>query len=93
MFRRPTARGFQALRPDSTTHTFQRQSKSAGVPVVPFHHLRHACASWLIEAGIDVVAVSERLGHWSPDFTLRVYSHAMPGRQAELARTIGAALG
>ena len=76
MFRRPTARGFQALRPDSTTHTFQRLSKSAGVPVVPFHHLRHACASWLIEAGIDVVAVSERLGHWSPDFTLRVSTRA-----------------
>ena len=33
---------------------------------------------------MDVVAVSERLGHWSPDFTLRVYSHAMPGRQADV---------
>lgn len=60
--------------------------------VVPFHYMRHACASSLLEAGLDVVSVSERLGHWSPNLTLRVYSHAMPGRQRDLARAIGAAL-
>jgi len=92
VFRRPTTLGFQPWRPDSTTHTFQRLAKAAGVPVVPFHYLRHACASWLLEAGLDVVSVSEGLGHWSPDLTLRVYSHALPGRQRELARAIGAAL-
>jgi integrase len=53
--------------------------------------MRHACASWLLEAGLDVVSVSERLGHRSPDLTLRVHSHAMPGRQRDLARAIGAA--
>jgi integrase len=92
MFCRPTSAGFRPWRPDVTTHAFQRQSKAADVPVVPFHHLRHACASWLIAAGMDVVSVSQRLGHWSPDFTLRVYSHAMPGSQATLARVIGDAL-
>jgi hypothetical protein len=42
--------------------------------------------------GIDVVAVGERLGHWSPAFTLTVYAHAIPGRQRVLARAIGDAL-
>jgi integrase len=42
--------------------------------------------------GADVVAVSERLGHWSPSLTLTVYAHAIKGRQRELARAIGAAL-
>ena len=41
---------------------------------------------------MDVVAVSERLGHWSPSLTLTVYAHAIRGRQAELARAIGDAL-
>jgi integrase len=50
------------------------------------------CASWLLGAGLDVVAVSERLGHWSPSLTLSVYAHAIRGRQPELAQAIGAAL-
>ena len=65
VFRRPTRLGFEPWRPDVTTHTFQRLAAGAGVPVVPFHYMRHACASWLLEAGMDVVAASERLGHWS----------------------------
>jgi integrase len=65
---------------------------AAGVPVVPFHYLRLSCASWLLGAGMDVVAVSERLGHWSPSLTLSVYGHAIRGRQRELAQAIGAAL-
>ncbi|MDP9329057.1 MAG: site-specific integrase [Actinomycetota bacterium] len=93
VFRRPTRQGFQPWRPDSTTHVFQRLAAEAKVPVVPFHYLRHACASWLLGAGLDVVAVSERLGHWSPSLTLSTYAHAIRGRQRELASAIGAALG
>jgi integrase len=40
-----------------------RLSGEANIPIVPFHYPRHACASWLLGAGMDVVAVSERLGH------------------------------
>jgi integrase len=43
-------------------------------------------ASWLLGAGMDVVAVSERLGHRSPSLTLSVYAHAIRGRQKELAQ-------
>ena len=92
VFRRPTRTGFQPWRPDVTTHVFQRLSAEAGVPVVPFHYLRHSSASWLLGAGLDVVAVSERLGHWSPSLTLSVYAHAIRGRQRELAEAIVAAL-
>ena len=73
------AQGVQPWRPDSTTHAFQRASGEAGVPVIPFHYVRHACASWLLAGGADVVAVSQQLGHWSPAFTLTTYAHAMPG--------------
>jgi integrase len=93
VFRRPTRDGFQPWRPDVMTHAFQRLSAAAGVPVVPFHYIWHCCASWLLGAGMDVVAVSERLGHWSPSLTLSVYAHAIRGRQAELAKVIRTALG
>jgi integrase len=92
LFRRPTRTGSQPWRPDVTTHVFQRLSAEAGVPIVPFHYLRHSCASWLLGAGLDVVAVSERLGHWSPSLTLSVYAHAIRGRQRELAQAVGTAL-
>jgi integrase len=92
VFRRPTRLGFEPWRPDVTTHLFQRLSTEAGVPRIPFHFLRHTSASWLLDAGMDVVAVSERLGHWSPSLTLTVYAHAIRGRQRELARAVGAIL-
>jgi integrase len=42
---------------------------------VTFHSLRHAHASTLIAAGLDVLSVSRRLGHGSPAITLSVYGH------------------
>ena len=45
--------------------------------LVTFHALRHTHASHLIDAGIDVVKISRRLGHASVDMTLRVYAHLL----------------
>ena len=42
---------------------------------VTFHALRHTHASMLIDAGVDVVRISRRLGHASPNITLQVYAH------------------
>ena len=39
-----------------------------------FHSLRHSHVSALIAAGLDVVAVSRRIGHASPAVTLAVYA-------------------
>jgi integrase len=40
-----------------------------------FHNLRHTHASQLIDAGVDIVTISKRLGHAKPDITLRIYAH------------------
>jgi len=40
-----------------------------------FHALRHTHASALIASGLDVVTISRRLGHSSPNVTLTVYAH------------------
>ena len=53
--------------------------------LVTFHALRHTHASHLIDAGIDVVKISRRLGHASVDITLRVYAHLFQKRMIRVA--------
>jgi hypothetical protein len=42
------------------------------------HALRHFYASVLVDAGENVKAVSEYVGHSDPALTLPVYAHLMP---------------
>lgn len=42
------------------------------------HALRHFYASVLLDAGENIKALSEYLGHSDPGFTLRTYTHLMP---------------
>jgi integrase len=49
------------------------------------HSLRHAHASALIAAGVDVVMLSRRLGHGSPAITLSVYAHLFSGADDKAA--------
>lgn len=52
--------------------------KSAGLPQVRLHDLRHFYASGLIAAGCDVVTVQRALGHSAATTTLNTYSHLWP---------------
>lgn len=65
--------------------------KAAGRPGLTFHSLRHTHASQLISAGMDVLTVSRRLGHGSPNVTLAVYGHLFAGtddRAAEIMEAV-----
>ena len=53
-----------------------------------FHALRHSHASALIAAGLDVVTVSQRLGHGSPAITLTVYAHRFASTDDAAAQAI-----
>jgi hypothetical protein len=49
--------------------------KKAKLPAtVTLHTLRHTCASWLINAGVDLYTVGKILGHSSPQTNAR-YAH------------------
>jgi len=52
------------------------------------HNLRHAHGSYLIQRGVSVKVVQERLGHSSPAFTLTVYTHVLAGMQEQATRAI-----
>ena len=66
-------------------------AKSIGLPVT-FHAFRHTHASHLIDAGIDVVTISRRLGHASPTITLKIYAHLFRKRDDRSTAAINAAV-
>ena len=66
---------------------------SVGLPDVTFHALRHTHASQLIDAGVDIVTISKRLGHAKPDITLRIYAHLFRKDDGKAAAAINAILG
>jgi integrase len=57
-----------------------------------FHDLRHAHATHLLANGVHPKVASERLGHSKVGITLDLYSHVIPGMQADAAATVDAAL-
>ena len=61
------------------TVAWRRTAASAGLTETHFHHLRHAFASRLINAGCSVKAVQSALGHERASTTLDTYGHLWPG--------------
>ena len=75
------------LRPDSVSSSVSALCWRLKLPKgVSLHTLRHSHGSHLLAAGMEITAVSERLGHSSVRVTADVYSHAICGRDDEAAR-------
>ena len=53
----------------------ERHCKSANIPVISIHGLRHTHASVLLFAGVSVGSVARRLGHASITTTQKTYLH------------------
>ncbi|SLM86543.1 Phage integrase [Vagococcus fluvialis bH819] len=52
--------------------------KKYNLPRITPHNFRHTHASILLQAGVPIKEVSERLGHKDIKITLEIYSHVMP---------------
>ena len=50
-------------------------AKEAGIKQIRIHEFRHSHASLLINSGVNVMVIKERLGHSSTRETLDTYSH------------------
>jgi integrase len=53
--------------------------KSANVPEIRFHDLRHTAASLMLSKGISIFIVSKIIGHARPSITSDIYGHLIPG--------------
>ena len=81
------------LQPDSLTHEFVRiLALDPSLPRIRFHDLRHGHATQLLKSGVHPKIAQERLGHSTIGVTLDLYSHVMPGMQAEAAAAVDAAM-
>jgi hypothetical protein len=57
---------------------FQRLTEEMGITGFTTHSLRHQFASEALEDGMNIVDLSEVLGHRDPSVTLKTYVHATP---------------
>jgi len=56
---------------------FKKAIKKSGVSPIRVHDLRHSHASLLLNNGVNIIAVSKRLGHATITQTLETYAHLM----------------
>jgi len=75
----PTER---TITPSLMRKSWLRARKKVGMPTVRFHDLRHAAASMMIAAGLNVLQVSKQLGHANATETLNTYGHLFPDDMA-----------
>ncbi|WP_245480996.1 tyrosine-type recombinase/integrase [Mesorhizobium sp. M1E.F.Ca.ET.041.01.1.1] len=80
------------LQPRSLTHEWIRVIGNTTLPRIRFHDLRHTHATQMLSAGVHPKVASERLGHSTIGITLDLYSHVMPGMQADAAEAVDAAI-
>ncbi len=64
--------------------TFNKIIKTAGLPNIHFHDLRHSAASILLSMGINIKIIQELLGHSNISITLDTYSHLLPSMQDDV---------
>lgn len=70
-------------------HDFKQLLDIAGIDrKFRIHDMRHTHATWLLEAGVNIKVVSERLGHSSIRITLDTYAHVLQTMQQEAVDTL-----
>jgi integrase len=78
------------LRPDSVSATVSALFRRLKIPKPKggaLHLLRHTMASQMLDGGVPLPVVSQRLGHSSVRVTADIYSHAIHGQDDEAVRT------
>ena len=78
MSRPPNGR-IQTTAAVTAEHSFKPLLKTAGLPDIKFHELRHTCATIRFMKGQHPKVVQELLGHKSIAITLDIYSHVISG--------------
>jgi integrase len=81
----------QPLQPRSLTHAFVKFARRHGFRI-RLHDLRHSHATHMLASGVHPKIAQERLGHSSVGITLDLYSHVLPGMQAEAVNRVDAML-
>ncbi len=80
------------LDPRNVLRSFHAATDRAGLPRQPFHHLRHACATLLLESAEELANISKLLGHADLGTTADLYGHLTPQIARRASERMGAIL-
>lgn len=78
-------------RPQHTTAVRRRFATLCArlrLPAIPFHGLRHLCATLLLGEGIHVKEIQEQLGHATLAQTMDIYAQVLPTSRRASARVM-----
>jgi integrase len=84
--------GSRPFHPGSAAKRARKAWTAAELAPIGLHDARHAAASVLIAAGVNVKALSTYMGHSSITITLDLYGHLFPGNEDEAAELVDAYL-
>ena len=73
------------MHPDSVTQYCGIFADKYGLRHIHPHAFRHTAASVLYFAGMDIVSISNHLGHASPSTTQNIYSHMIAEAESRAA--------
>ena len=77
------------IEPSVYSRQFKGLLKTAGLPDIKYHNLRHTFSARALELGVDARTLSELLGHSSVATTLNLYGHSLPEYKREQIERIG----
>lgn len=77
---------------DSANKTLLKMERELNIEnPITFHGLRHTHASFLISQGVDIMYISQRLGHKNVTMTQKIYLHLLKSsKKAEINKTLTA---
>lgn len=78
----------EILNPSMINHALDEICTKNDLPHIRPHLFRHTAASILISSGVDVLTVSQMLGHSDISTTLNIYSHALDASRQKTADCI-----
>lgn len=80
----PARGGSLERRTNFARRDWKKIQKAAGIgDLRGFHHCRHTYATLALTAGVPCHIVSKVMGHKKPSTTWDIYSHLLPGQQAQ----------
>lgn len=75
--------------PSAAYHRLKQILRSAGLPDIRFHDLRHTFATHALTSGVDAKTLSGILGHTNASFTLDTYTHVTTDMQKNASVIVG----
>lgn len=66
----------------------KKYQEKAGVKQIRVHDLRHSHVAYLINQGVGMLVIKERLGHKDIKMTMNIYGHLYPSEQIKVANLL-----